>query len=95
MSTTIRIAQVTAASVDGTATQLLAADLSGRVSVAIRNTHATGTLYLAFSEAAATTADAWPVRAGEVWAADLRPGVALWGVSDGATLDVRVMEGAE
>ncbi len=91
----IRVAQVSAVTVTSTATHLLAADLADRVAVAIRNTDTSATLYLAFSEAGATTADGWPVRAGETWSADLRPGVPLWGISSGPDIDTRVMEGAE
>jgi hypothetical protein len=82
--------QTTQIDIGGVATQIVAAPLEYRRSVAIRNKSIAGTLYLG-ETSSVTTDTGFPVEPGEVFQADINGNVQLWGISD-ATIDVRVIE---
>jgi hypothetical protein len=90
----IRTASTAQVSVDTNAVLLVADPLPERSAVMVRNLSTTASLYIAFTEADATTAAGWPLRPGEIWRGAVAPGLEVWGAASAGTIDVRVMQGA-
>jgi hypothetical protein len=71
---------------------LLAAGLTDRRGILVRNHATTETLYIAETLAKATTADGYPVPAGGNIAIDLQAGAAIYAVADSGTIDTRIVQ---
>lgn len=73
---------------------LIAAALVDRVGVCIKHwlNSGAGNLYVAESAIAADPATAWPLALKDAIAMDVAAGVAIWGVTDSGTSDVRISE---
>lgn len=78
--------------VSTTAVSLIAAGLTDRSSVAVKNNNTTGILYVGGSAGEATTTDGWPVGPQEVFVVDIAAGQELYGIADAGTIDVRLSE---
>lgn len=76
--------------IGGVATQIVAAPLEYRRSVAIRNKSTTSTLYIG-ETSSVTTIVGFPIEPGEVFQADINGDVGIWGIAD-AIVDVRIIE---
>lgn len=78
--------------VTSSAALLFPISLTDRNGLCIRNWNTSGVMYIGFSLAQATTAAGYPIAPREQFAMDLEAGATLYAVSDGPTIDVRVVE---
>lgn len=76
------------------ASELVPATLTDRAGLVIKNFGA-NFLFVAETEAKATTAIGYPIGPGESLAFDLQAGQAIWGVSDVGSLDIRCAQAGE
>lgn len=70
---------------------LIPASLDDRAGLVIKNWSSIGNLFVG-PTSAVTTADGYPLAPRDALAIDLASGAAIYGVSDGGTLDVRIAE---
>lgn len=71
---------------------LLAAALSDRKGVIVKNNSNNGTLYVGFSQAQASSTVGYPLGKGEALSLDVGAGATLWGVASTGLIDVRIIE---
>lgn len=86
----LRMSQVDITS--GAAQLLLAASLTDRAGIVVKNWSGAGTVYLGATAAEATVAAGYPLGAKDALAVDLASGQAVWAVADAGTVDVRISE---
>lgn len=72
---------------------LIAADLTDRAGLVVKNHSLAPTLYLAETLAKATVGIGYPLGPGEAIAMDLAAGQELYAISSSGTVDVRIIEG--
>ena len=85
-------ATATARVVTSTASLLIPATNKDRNGLTIKNHAGGGILYVGFTPSEATTANGYPVYQGADFAADLAAGQAIYAVSSGPSLDIRLAE---
>lgn len=79
-------------SVTNTPTILVAAAMTDRKGIIIKNNSSNGILYIGFLAAQAASSVGYPLARGEALAIDIGAGATLWGVSGSGTIDVRIIE---
>ncbi|MHA2063075.1 MAG: hypothetical protein ACXABY_01720 [Candidatus Thorarchaeota archaeon] len=82
---------VTAVTVNETAVQLPSSPLVYRRAISICNNSALNTLYIGFGPEL-QTGTGWPIPAGTTISMDVNGQVVVYGISDGAGTDVRILE---
>ena len=85
-------ATASANTVSTTAAVLVPSALTDRSGVVIKNNNLSGTMYLGFSLAQASSTIGYPVGPQEALALDVDSGVAVYAVADSGTIDVRLLE---
>lgn len=75
-----------------TAAVLVPAALTDRAGLIVKNNNSSGILYIGFTAAEATSANGYPVGAGESLGIDVAAGQEIYGVASSGTIDVRLME---
>lgn len=73
-------------------TLLIAASLTDRAGMIIKNFSSTETLYVGFTEAETTASNGYPLSPGESLGLDVASGQEVYGVSSSGTIDTRLME---
>lgn len=88
------VAKASQVNISVTPSILLAAALSDRKGVIIKNNAAANnhTLYIGFSSAQALSSVGYPIGRGEALALDIGAGATLWACSSTNTIDVRIIE---
>lgn len=66
--------------------------LTDRAGLILKNYSNAGTLFIGFELAEATTTDGYPIDPKESLGMDISAGVDVYGVSDGGTLDIRLLQ---
>jgi len=82
---------VTAITLGGTAVQLPSTPLKYRRAISICNNSATDNIYFGF-DSSVTTGLGWPIPAKGTVSLDINGDVHVWGISDAASTDVRILE---
>lgn len=98
--TSVKFSGATAAAHSGTtigpaATLIIPVSLADRNGVSLVNNHATGILYVGFTSGVTVGPGALagtPVKPGGSIGLDVAAGLTVYGISDGATLDIRILE---
>lgn len=71
---------------------LIAASLSDRSGLVLKNWATSGNLYVGDSASSASVGEGFPLAARDALAIELAAGVEVWGVADSGTIDVRIGE---
>ena len=82
---------VTAITLTGTAVQLPSVPLTYRRAISICNNSSTDIIYISF-DSGLTTGNGWPIRSNTAISLEINGDIHVWGVSDAASTDVRVLE---
>ncbi len=82
---------VTAITLTGTAVKLPTKPLKYRRALSVCNNSATDTIYIGFDDSL-TTGTGWPMAAKTTISLDVNGDILVWGVSDGVSTDVRILE---
>lgn len=86
---TLRMSQKDVTAVVST---LLPASLTDRAGIVVKNWSAAGTAFLGGVAGEATQAAGFPLGPKDALAVDLAAGQAVWAISDGGTIDIRISE---
>jgi hypothetical protein len=78
--------------VPNTAVELIPASLEDRQGIIIKNWSTGTNMYIAESEAKATSAVGYPVAPRDNVALDISAGVSIWAIAETGTVDVRIGE---
>jgi len=85
-------ATASAATVTTTAAILVPSALTDRKGVVVKNNNLSGTMYVGFAMAQASSSVGYPVGPQEALALDVDSGVEVYAVADAGTIDVRLLE---
>lgn len=89
-ASTLRMSQATIAS--GSPTLLIAASLTDRGGVVIKNWSSSGNVYIGATSGEASVASGWPLGPKDALAVDLAAGVSIYAIAETTNIDVRISE---
>ena len=78
--------------VPSTPTVIVPSALVDRAGLVLKNNDTTKRMYIGFTSGEANTTSGYPISPGESIGIDMAAGVAIWGVAESGTIDVRILE---